>query len=53
VDADEIFVMSDGRLVARGTHDQLLERSDIYRRLVQALKINSSIKTAPPTLASE
>jgi ATP-binding cassette subfamily B protein len=48
IDADEIFVMSQGRLVARGTHNQLLERNDIYRKLVQALKIDSSIKTALP-----
>jgi ATP-binding cassette subfamily B protein len=52
VDADEIFVMREGRLVARGSHDQLLDRSDIYRKLVQALKIEGSSETASWTLAS-
>ena len=30
-DADQILVMDQGRIVARGTHEELLEKSDIYR----------------------
>ncbi|BAM02790.1 ABC transporter ATP-binding protein [Phycisphaera mikurensis] len=36
VDADEIVVMDDGRIVDRGTHEELLGASEIYRRLVDA-----------------
>ncbi|MBK5111332.1 MAG: ABC transporter ATP-binding protein [Thermoleophilia bacterium] len=32
--ADEVIVMDGGRITDRGTHEQLLERSDLYRRLV-------------------
>ncbi len=33
--ADEIVVLEDGRIAARGTHDELLERSDLYREIVE------------------
>jgi ATP-binding cassette subfamily B protein len=33
--ADEIAVLEDGRLVARGTHDELLELSELYREIVE------------------
>src|SRR3954467_3402805 len=32
--ADEIAVLEDGRLVARGTHDELLETDGLYREIV-------------------
>lgn len=38
-DADNIVVMSEGRIIEQGTHDQLLERKDAYYRLVEAQKI--------------
>ncbi len=31
--ADQILVLDDGRIVARGTHAELLERSPIYREI--------------------
>ncbi|WP_084105712.1 ABC transporter ATP-binding protein [Demequina sp. NBRC 110056] len=34
VDADQILVMEDGRIVARGTHAELLESSDTYQEIV-------------------
>ena len=31
--ADQILVMEAGRIVARGTHDELLETSETYREI--------------------
>jgi ATP-binding cassette subfamily B protein len=33
--ADRIFVLESGRLVDSGTHDELLETSDLYREIVE------------------
>jgi ABC-type multidrug transport system fused ATPase/permease subunit len=33
--ADEIVVLSDGRVAARGTHDDLLEHSPVYREIYE------------------
>jgi len=33
--AEEIFVLEDGRLATHGSHDELLERSDLYREIVE------------------
>jgi ABC-type multidrug transport system fused ATPase/permease subunit len=33
--ADEIIVLEDGGVVARGTHDELLETSPLYREIVE------------------
>jgi ABC-type multidrug transport system fused ATPase/permease subunit len=33
--ADEIVVLADGRLAARGTHDQLLATSTVYREIYE------------------
>jgi ATP-binding cassette, subfamily B, multidrug efflux pump len=32
-DADQIFVLEDGRIVERGTHDQLIRREGLYAEL--------------------
>ena len=33
--ADEIVVLEGGRMVAHGSHEQLLERSELYREIVE------------------
>jgi ABC-type multidrug transport system fused ATPase/permease subunit len=33
--ADEIVVLEDGRVAAQGSHEELLERSDLYREIVE------------------
>jgi ATP-binding cassette subfamily B protein len=33
--ADEIVVLERGRVTARGTHDELLERSELYREIAE------------------
>ena len=32
-DADQIFVLDDGRIVERGTHDELIQRNGVYAAL--------------------
>jgi ABC-type multidrug transport system fused ATPase/permease subunit len=33
--ADEVVVLEEGRIVARGEHGALLEESDFYRQIVE------------------
>ena len=35
--ADKILVMQQGRIVASGTHRELLDSSDVYKRLAGEL----------------
>ena len=39
IDADRIIVLQDGRVRAEGTHESLLASDDLYRGLVEALRI--------------
>lgn len=39
VDAETIVVMDEGQIVARGSHQELLASSELYRRLVEALRL--------------
>ncbi|MGO1172749.1 MAG: ABC transporter ATP-binding protein, partial [Actinomycetaceae bacterium] len=36
IDADQILVMEEGRIVARGTHDSLLRTSETYKEIVDS-----------------
>lgn len=35
VDSDQIFVLEHGRLVGKGTHEELLESVPLYRELAK------------------
>lgn len=36
IDADQIIVLEDGEVVAKGTHIELLEKSETYREIVES-----------------
>lgn len=36
MNADQILVLDKGQIVARGSHDELLESSDVYREIVES-----------------
>ncbi len=42
-DADRILVLDGGRVAASGRHDDLLERSDLYRRMCARLSVGRSL----------
>ena len=45
IDADQILVMEDGRVRARGTHAELLAADELYRDLVAALRISTETRS--------
>jgi ATP-binding cassette subfamily B protein/subfamily B ATP-binding cassette protein MsbA len=42
-DASRILVLHEGRLIAQGTHDELLASSDLYRRMCARLSVGRSL----------
>jgi ABC-type multidrug transport system fused ATPase/permease subunit len=42
-DADRILVLDRGRIIASGRHEQILEQSDLYRRMWQRLVVGKSL----------
>jgi ABC-type multidrug transport system fused ATPase/permease subunit len=42
-DADRILVLDRGRIVASGRHEEILEASDLYRRMWQRLVVGKSL----------
>ena len=47
LDADQIVVLEAGRIRDRGTHAELLGRDDLYRQLVEALRIAATTESEP------
>src|SRR5690625_2630922 len=47
LDADRIFLMNNGEITDAGTHQQLRERSELYRSFLEALRIESQEQTEP------
>jgi ABC-type multidrug transport system fused ATPase/permease subunit len=47
LDADKIIVLESGRIRDRGIHAELLGRDDLYRQLVEALRIAAASETEP------
>lgn len=42
--ADQIVVIDDGRIVQKGTHNELMQKEGIYRRFVDSRKLAVSWK---------
>jgi ABC-type multidrug transport system fused ATPase/permease subunit len=42
-DADRILVLHEGRVVAQGRHEELLEGNDLYRRMCARLSVGRSL----------
>ena len=43
MDADLIVVMDDGRVAQAGTHDELMQTSEIYRDIYQSQQEGASV----------
>lgn len=47
VNADQIFVLDKGRIAARGTHEELLESSEIYAEIYSSQLMTDAEASAP------
>lgn len=45
-DADQIIVLEDGRIVQRGTHDQLVQQDGLYKELYEMQKLEEELERA-------
>jgi ABC-type transporter Mla maintaining outer membrane lipid asymmetry ATPase subunit MlaF len=46
--ADEVLYLADGKVVAHGTHDELIASNDHYRELMQAFEHDRAELEAQP-----
>ena len=46
MNADEILVIDDGRIVERGTHDQLMARGGWYHDMFERQELETKVKGA-------
>jgi len=45
-DADQIFVMKDGRIVERGRHDQLVARDGVYAAMYRKQLLEEELQAS-------
>lgn len=53
MNADQILVLERGRIVARGTHDELLENSEIYAEIYQSQLVQDAAQANAADQAQE
>ena len=53
LNADQILVLDRGQIVARGTHEELLESSEIYAEIYSSQLVSDDAPVAPVTGAEK
>jgi ATP-binding cassette subfamily B protein len=43
-DADQIIALDDGRIVQRGTHEQLIQQDGLYKELYEMQKLEEELE---------